>query len=382
MATQRDYYEILGVEKTATVDEIKRAYRKAAMKYHPDRNPDDPEAEKKFRECSEAFEALSDPEQRQRYDRYGHEGLRGTGTHDFSGMNAADIFSLFEEAFGDMGFGSFFRGGGGAGRQRRNRGYDLETEIDVTLEDVATGSTQEIEFTRQDLCENCLGSGAKVGTTPDTCTTCNGQGKVAMRQGFFQMVRPCPTCHGKGNIVKEKCETCGGAGRQPRHRKIDVKVPAGIHDGQIIRVPGEGEPGQDGSPHGDLHVHVRIKPHKLFARRNDDLILHMPVSFTQASLGAKLNVPPLGEGESEPAELNLKAGTQHGQTYTIRAEGLPNLRTGRRGDMIVQIMIEIPKKLTARQRELLEEFAETEDHEVMPHSSGFWDKIKSYLSGE
>lgn len=379
MPAQRDYYEILGVERTATVDEIKRAYRKCAMKYHPDRNPGDAEAEAKFKECAEAMEVLGDAERRQRYDRFGHEGVRGQGMHDFGGMSAADIFSMFEDAFGDLGLDGIFGGrGGGGARAGVRRGYDLETTIEIELADVLSGTTQTVEFTREDLCETCSGSGAKPGTQPAVCATCGGQGKVAVRNGFFQMVRPCPDCGGAGRIVKDKCPECRGSGRRPKSRKLDVKVPAGIHDGQIIRVPGEGEPGSQGGPQGDLHVVVRVNSHKLFNRHNDDLVLHMPISFTQAALGAKLQVPTL-EGRSE---LVLKPATQHGQTYTISKQGLPNLRSGSRGDLIVQVMVEIPKKLTEKQEALLREFALTENHEVLPHSTGFWDKIKNYLSGD
>lgn len=381
MPAKRDYYEILSVERTATMDEIKRAYRKCAMKYHPDRNPGDAEAERQFKECAEAMEVLGDPEKRQRYDQFGHEGVRGQGMHDFGGMNAQDIFSMFEDAFGDLGLGGIFGGRSGGGSRTRGgarRGYDLETSVTIDLDDVLAGTTETVDFTREDLCETCDGSGAKPGTSPETCPTCGGQGKVAMRHGFFQMVRPCPDCAGVGKIVKDKCTECRGSGRRPKSRTLEVKVPPGIHDGQIIRIAGEGEPGTAGAPRGDLHVVVRVQPHKLFERHNDDLVLHMPISFTQAALGAKLEVPTL-DGQTD---LVLKAGTQHGQTYTLRNQGLPNLRSPARGNLIVQVMVEIPKKLTEKQADLLREFAETENHEVMPHTTGFWDKIKGYLSGE
>jgi molecular chaperone DnaJ len=378
MATQQDYYELLGVERTATADQIKRAYRKTAMKYHPDRNPGDKEAEMRFKACAEAFEVLNDPEKRQRYDRYGHEGLRGAGMHDFSGMDATDIFSMFEDIFGDLGFGGIFGGRGGRGGARTDRGYDLETQVQITLAEAAEGVSQEVEFTRRDLCETCNGNGAKPGTSPTRCSTCGGRGQVAMRQGFFQMVRPCPACGGAGQTVTEKCPGCDGSGRQPKDRKLEVRIPAGIHDGQIIRVPGEGEPGNAGGPHGDLHVVVRLKPHELFSREGDHLVLPMPVSFSQTALGATVQVPTL----NGKADLSLPRGTQHGQTFTVRGQGMPNLRTGQRGDLIVQVLIEIPKKLSSQQEDLLRQFAETENREVMPHSRGFWDKIKEYLSGQ
>ena len=378
MATQRDYYEVLGVERDASSDVIKKAYKRCAMKYHPDRNPGDQDAEQKFKECAEAFEVLSDAEKRQRYDRFGHEGLRGAGMHDFSGMGASDIFSMFEDLFGDLGFGGAFGGRGRAAGPRARRGYDLETQVSIELDEVVAGTTVEVEFTRQDTCETCGGSGAKPGTSPTACATCGGQGRVAMRQGFFQMVQPCPHCQGTGQVIEDKCADCHGSGRRPRHRKIDVRVPAGIQDGQIIRVSGEGEPGERGGPRGDLHVVIRVRAHDLFLRNGDDLVLQMPISFSQAALGSEVDVPTLGEAQS----LSIPRGTQHGQTFTVRGAGLPNLRNGRRGDLIVQVGIEIPKKMSKRQEELLREFAETEDHKVMPESRGFFDKIKSYIAGE
>lgn len=373
MATKRDYYEVLNVDRDASEADIKRAYRKAAMKYHPDRNPDDPEAETKFKEAAEAFEVLSDAEKRQRYDRYGHEGLRGAGMHDFSGMGASDIFSMFEDLFGDMGFG---RGRGGGARA--NRGYDLETEIEIELAEAAEGVSREVEFSRRDRCETCEGSGAKPGSLVEACSTCAGQGRVAVRQGFFQMVRTCPDCQGSGQVVREKCADCGGTGRRPLHRKIEVSVPAGIREGQVIRVPDEGEPGDHGGPRGDLHVVVHVESHDLFQRDGDNLVVPMPISFSQAALGDTVEAPTL-EGTTE---LEIPRGTQHGATFRIRNEGMPNLRTGRPGDLIVQVLIEIPKKLTKRQEELLREFTETEDHRVMPHSRGFFEKLRAYIAGD
>ncbi|MDH3584978.1 MAG: molecular chaperone DnaJ [Phycisphaerae bacterium] len=375
MQTKRDYYEVLGVDRKATAEEIKRAYRQCAMKYHPDRNPDDPEAAEHFKECAEAFEILGDAQKRQRYDQFGHEGLRGTGAHDFSGMDARDIFSMFEDLFGDIGLGGGGRRRGGRGA--RQRGYDLETEVKLTLEQVATGTSHQVEFTRQDTCPTCSGSGAQPGTQAQVCTSCGGRGQVGMRQGFFQMLRTCPACGGEGQVVAEKCPDCK-QGRRPRKCRIEVKVPPGIHDAQVIRVGGEGEPGPHGGPRGDLHVVVQVARHKLFERNGDNLVMRVPLSFTQAALGATVEVP----GLSGQSELVIKSGTQHGQVYTLKGEGLPNLRTGQKGDLVIQVLVEIPKKLTEEQEQLLRDFAQTEDHEVMPHSSGFWDKIKTYISGD
>lgn len=374
MATQRDYYEILNISRGASGDEIKRAYRKMAMKYHPDRNPGDEEAERLFKEAAEAYEVLADPDKRQRYDRFGHEGLRGTSSHDFSHMDVGDIFSMFEDIFG----GGFGGGGRGRGRSHGQRGYDLETQTQISLEDVLHGTEREIEFTRQDLCETCQGTGAKPGSKPATCQTCGGAGQVAQAGfgGMFRMVTACPHCHGTGQIIKDKCPTCRGSGRQPKKRVLNVKIPPGIHSGQAIRVPSEGEPGTGGALRGDLHVVVQVEAHDLFERDEDNLVLRMPVSFTQAALGATVTVPTL-EGEHD---LTIKAGTQHGSLFRVKDQGLPNLRSGHRGDLIVVLAIEVPKKLSGEQERLLREFAQTEHQQVLPENEGFWEKIKTYLS--
>jgi len=369
MATERDYYDILQVDRTTGAADIKRAYRKKAMKYHPDRNPGDTDAEKAFRECAEAYEVLSNPEKRQRYDQYGHAGLRGTSGHDFGHMDLSDIFSIF---------GDFFdRGGSQGGPQRGRRGYDLETLVEVTLEEVLTGVEREIEFTRQDYCQTCSGSGSKPGSTPQTCTACGGQGQVAQAGfgGMFRMVSTCPACAGAGKVIKEKCSTCNGSGHRPKKRVIKVKIPPGIHTGQAIRIPKEGEPGREGGPRGHLHVVVKVTDHELFKREEDHLVLNMPISFTQAALGAKVHVPSLNGKQ----ELTLSPGTQHGAVFRVPEQGLPNLQTNRSGDLIVVVTVEVPRRLTGSQEDLLRRFAETEDHKVLPHSHSFWNKIKNYL---
>lgn len=369
MTTTSDYYELLGVSKDAGADDIKRAYRKKAMKYHPDRNPDDPEAEAMFKSCAEAYEVLSDPEKRQRYDRYGKEGLGGAA-HDFSRMDASDVFSMFEDLFD----GAF--GGGGRRRGRRaNRGNDLETNVEITLAEAAAGVKTEVAFTRQDTCGTCSGSGARPGTSAQTCSQCQGQGQVGVRQGFFQMVRTCPACGGRGKIIPDKCPDCRGTGMQPKQRTIEIQIPQGIDDGQVMRITGEGEPAVGEGEPGDLHVVINVKPDKWFQRQGDHLVMRMPISFTQAALGANVDVPTL-EGQTK---LEIKPGTQHGQTFTIRGKGMPNLRSGRRGDLVVQALIEIPNKLSSKQQDLLRQFAETENHEVMPESKGFWESLKEYL---
>lgn len=384
MPTARDYYEVLGVERTADAEEIKRAYRRMAMKYHPDRNPGDAEAEARFKEAAEAYEVLADESKRKTYDQFGHEGLRrggGPAAHDFSRMDVTDIFSMFEDIFAGMGGG----GGGRGGRRGPSRGYDLETEVSLTLDDVLKGAERDVEFTRLDVCEKCTGSGAKPGTKPTKCPTCGGHGKVQQSGlgGMFRMVTACPACRGRGSVVAEFCPDCRGKGRVPRKRTISVKIPKGISDGQAVRVQGEGEPPPpEMSPsgegmRGDLHVVVRVEDHELFDREGNHLGMEMPIGFTQAALGAEIDVPTL-EGKHT---LKIPKGTQHGAIFRIDGQGLPDLRSGRRGDLVVGVKVEIPRKLTAKQEKLLRDFAETEDKAVLPESHGFMDKIKDIFGG-
>jgi len=371
---KRDYYEVLGVGKDASADEIKRAYRRMAMKYHPDKNPDDKEAEAKFKECAEAYEVLSDPEKRKRYDQFGHSGLEGAGMHDFSRMNVEDIFSMF--GFDDF-FGDIFGTRGRRGRRRKGpvRGYDLETAVELTLNDVAKGVEKTIEFTRQDTCPECNGTGSAKGSQPAKCPACNGNGQVARGGGFFQMVSTCPRCKGTGQVITNPCKKCKGTGRVPKKRVLNVKIPAGVHEGQSVRVAGEGEPGQFNGPRGNLYCYVRIKPHKFLKREGNNLIAVIPVSFTQAALGTKIEVPTL----NGTRQLKIPPGTQYGNIFRISGEGLPDIRTGRKGDQLVQVNIETPVKLNTRQEELLREFAKTENNGVFPKSRSFIEKLKGYF---
>jgi len=374
MAEKRDYYEVLGVDRSAGPDEVKRAYRKGALKHHPDNTKGDKaEAEAKFKELAEAYEVLSDPEKRQRYDRFGHEGLRGAGMHDFSSMGFGDIFSMFEDIFGGLG-------GHGSAHPRADRGYDLETQVELTLEQVATGVDETLEFERVDYCDTCAGSGSKAGTTPQRCGTCGGYGKVQQQMpGFFGVsirVTACPRCKGKGSIVTDPCGDCGGSGRRRKKRVLTVHIPPGVRDGQVIRVRGEGEPGQAAGGRGDLHCYVRIRPHPLLARRGEDLYCQVPVLFTQAALGGRVQVPTLAGLE----EIEVPPGTQTGDVLTMKRRGLPDPRTSRQGNQYVQIFVEVPRRLSKRQRELLEEYARTEGAEVSEERKGFLEKVKEYFS--
>ncbi len=369
MATlKRDYYEILSVTKTADGDEIKRAYRRMAMKYHPDRaDGDKVEAEAKFKECAEAYEVLSDEPKRKRYDQYGHQGVQGQ--HDFQHMDVTDIFSMFNDIFGGSAGGQS-RGA----RQTTARGFDLETQVELTLNEIASGVEKTIEFEKQDLCETCRGSGAKPGSPPVVCVQCGGQGRVA-QQGFggmFRMVTACPNCRGKGSVVREQCLSCSGGGRQMRKRVVTVKIPAGVHEGQAVRITGEGEPGDNGAPPGDLHCYIAVKQHPFFSRHNNDLVCQIPISFSQAALGSKVDVPTL----LGPFEMDIAAGTQHGEVFKLKGKGLPDIRTYRNGDELVQVLIEVPKKLNKKQEQLLRDYAAIEDSAIMPQRKGFLDKLK------
>lgn len=389
MPTTRDYYEILSVERTADGEEIKRAYRRMAMKHHPDRNPGDADAETKFKEAAEAYEILSDDSRRKVYDQFGHEGLRrggGPAAHDFSRMDATDIFSMFNDIFaGGMGGGNGFGGGRGAGRGQV-RGYDLETEVVISLTDVLKGSEEEVEFTRLDVCEKCAGSGAKPGSKPIKCSTCDGHGKVQQSGlgGMFRMVTTCPSCAGRGQVIKEFCDACRGKGRVPRKRALSVRIPAGISDGQAVRVRGEGEPpppevsATGEGLRGDLHVVVRVEAHERFRREGEHLVIEAPISFAQAALGADVQI----EGLDSPHTIKLLRGTQHGALFRVTGAGLPALQGGKRGDLVAIVRVEVPKKLTEEQERLLRDYAATEDRPVAEPEQGFWKNVTHAIRGK
>lgn len=373
----KDLYGILGVGKSASKDEMKKAYRKLAMKYHPDRNPDDKAAEAKFKEAKEAYEILSDEQKRQLYDQYGYEAASGqAGAGGFGGSGAADFGDIFGSVFGDM-----FGGGGGGGRQRARRGSDLLYHLDLSLEDVVAGTQQTIEVPTQVSCKTCDGSGAKPGSKKKTCGTCHGQGQVRMQQGFFAVQQTCPTCQGTGEIIEDPCDQCHGHGILNETKTLSVKIPAGVDNGDRIRLSGEGAVGDKGAPAGDLFVEVSVRPHKIFTREGNDLYCEMPVSFATAALGGELEVPTLtGKGN-----LKIPAETQTGKLFKISGKGVKSVRSSVTGNLLVRVIVETPVNLNREQIGLLEKFQESLGKGGKKHSpqesswlddlKGFWDKV-------
>ncbi|MEN9419298.1 MAG: molecular chaperone DnaJ [Pseudomonadota bacterium] len=357
---KRDYYEVLGVPKNATDDDIKKAYRKLAMKFHPDRNQGDEakKAEEKFKEAKEAYEMLSDTQKRAAYDQFGHAGVDPSAGMGRGGAGP-EGFSGFAEAFGDI-FGDIFGGSAGGrragpGGQQVFRGNDLSYAMEITLEEAALGKDTQIRIPTWDTCDTCRGTGAKPGTSPKTCSTCNGAGSVHMRQGFFSIQQTCPACQGAGKVIPDPCTTCSGAGRIKRQKTLEVKIPAGINEGMRIRSSGNGEPGTNGGPPGDLYIEIRIKPHEIFERDGDDLHCKVPVGMTTAALGGTIEVPTLGT----KAEIELPEGTQHGKTFRLRGKGVKGLRSSYPGDLYIHVTVETPVKLTEAQRKLLRELDES-----------------------
>ena len=372
---KRDYYEVLGVAKNAEADSIKGAYRKIALRYHPDKNPGNKDAEERFKEAAEAYEVLSDDQKRERYDRFGHAGVGGAG-QQFGSME--DIFSAFGDIFGGgRGGGSIFEqffggGGGGRGRAQRSGGADLQVNLPVTLEEVRTGVKRKIEIKRNEACDQCRGSGARPGTSPKSCPDCGGSGQVVRSQGFFAMRSTCPRCHGMGEVIDTPCDQCRGNGRVPRKREVSVTIPPGIEDGMQLRLSGEGEAGRRGGVRGDLYCLVRVKPHALFTRDGDDILLEVPIGFAQATLGTDIDVPTL-QGRSK---LTVPAGTQPGTVLRMRGIGLPRLDGYGVGNQLVRIQVEVPCKLGEEQEALLRKYAELEKQNVGAKQKSFWKKVR------
>ncbi|WP_018150447.1 molecular chaperone DnaJ [Leeia oryzae] len=369
--SKKDFYDILGVNRDASDDEIKKAYRKLAMKYHPDRNPDSKEAEDKFKEAKEAYEILSTPEKRQAYDQYGHAGVDPQ-----AGMGGGGAgFGGFADAFGDI-FGDIF--GGGRARNGVYRGGDLRYNLEISLEESARGCEKQIRIPSMDECNTCHGSGAKPGTQPKTCTTCGGHGQVRMQQGFFSIQQTCPACHGSGKVVSDPCRDCSGVGRIKTHKTLSVKIPAGVDEGDRIRLSGEGEHGQNGGPPGDLYVVIHMKAHSVFQREGNDLHCEMPISFATAALGGEIDIPTL-DGK---AKIKIAAETQSGKIYRLRGKGIKGVRSNTYGDLLCHVVVETPVSLTDRQKELLREFesiAEGDAATHNPRAKSWMDKVREFF---
>jgi len=371
---KRDYYEVLGVNRDASDEEIKKSYRKMAMKWHPDRNPDNPKAEEHFKEAKEAYEMLSDGKKRAAYDQYGHAGVDPSAGAGPGGAGAGGFGDVFSDIFGDI------FGGGRQGRSTVFRGADLRYNLEITLEQAARGFETRIRIPTMAGCETCSGSGAKPGTKPQGCPTCGGAGQVRVSQGPFSIAQTCPRCHGSGKIIPTPCTTCSGAGRVKHQKTLSVKIPAGVDEGDRVRLTGEGEPGVNGGPAGDLYVQVHVKAHGVFQRDNDDLHCEMPVSFTTAALGGEIEIPTL-DGS---ARLKVPAETQSGKAFRLRGKGIKGVRSQAHGDLICHVVVETPVHLTDKQKELLREFeaiSQKDSGRHNPRTQGWFDKVKAFFEG-
>jgi molecular chaperone DnaJ len=373
-SVKRDYYEILGVQRGATEQEIKSAYRKLALQFHPDRNPNNPDAEEKFKECSEAYAILADSEKREMYNRFGHAGV---GAAAPGGGFDASVFQDFGDIFGEFfGFGDLFGGGRSGGRTRAQRGADLREDITIEFEEAAFGVEKQITYRKHELCEKCNGSGSAQGKAPASCRTCGGRGQVRYQQGFFSIARTCSTCHGAGSVISDPCTNCRGEGRVVQQKTIDAKIPAGVEDGTRIRFTGVGEAGVHGGPPGDLYLVLRVKQHAFFERQGNDLYCVVPISYTQAAVGTEIQVPTL-EGEQT---LKIPEGTQSGTVLKLRGKGVPVLNGHGKGNLFVEVRVQTPTKLTKRQRELLQELQGISQVENKPQRTSILDKMKDIFT--
>lgn len=366
--SQRDYYEVLGVSRSASQDEIKKAYRKKAMEFHPDRNPDNPEAEAKFKEAAEAYDVLRDDEKRQRYDRFGHAGVNGNGFGGGGFHSAEDIFSQFGDIFGDL-FG--FSMGGASRGPRAQAGADLRYNLTITFRQAAKGDEVTLKIPKRVTCAECNGSGAAPGTTPETCSRCNGRGQVRQSQGPFSISMPCHACSGTGQIISNPCPKCRGAGIVQEVKELSVRIPAGVDSGNRLRLRGEGEPGIHGGPPGDLYVVITVEADKTFRRHGQDLVITREISFVQAALGDRIEVPTL----DDPITVEIPKGTQNGEIFRMNDYGLPSLGYGSNGDLLVEIVVKTPTKLSKRQEELLREFAQLEEEKPMSKAKNLFKKV-------
>jgi molecular chaperone DnaJ len=369
-----DFYELLGVSRDADEKAVKAAFRKLAMQFHPDRNPGDHTAEIKFKEVTAAYECLKDPQKRAAYDRFGHAAFEngGGGPAGFSGDFAASMSDIFDNIFGD------FMGGGrrGTSRSGRERGADLRYNMEITLEEAFAGKTAEIEVPTKVVCKTCAGSGAKPGSSPKVCATCEGHGRVRAAQGFFSIERTCPTCHGRGEVISDPCPECNGIGRTTENRTLSVNIPAGIEDGTRIRLAGEGEAGLRGGPSGDLYIFLSIRPHEFFQRDGADIFCRVPISMTTAALGGEFQVPTIEGGKTK---VKVPEGTQTGKQFRLKGKGMPVLRSTRVGEMYIQVVVETPRNLTRKQRDLLEEFEKASSAENNPESAGFFTRVRDFF---
>ncbi len=375
MSDKRDYYDVLGVSRGATKDELKKAYRKLAMQHHPDKNPGNPEAEAKFKEASHAADILMDDQKRQMYDRVGHAAEQGGGGGGGfqGGGDFGDLGDIFGDIFGDILGGQRSRGArGGRGRSRATAGGDLQSEMFVAFEEAAFGVEKELQINRSCQCETCSGTGAKKGSGPATCETCHGHGEIRRQQGFFTIAQPCPRCHGSGQMIKDPCETCSGRGRTKKREKLSVKVPAGIDEGQRLKLSGQGDAGTNGGPGGDLYVLIHIQDHEFFKRDEYDVLCEVPISFSQAALGCEIEVPTLGGRVS----MKIPEGTQAGQKMKLRNKGVTKLGGYGFGDQIITIHVETPTKLSKEQRELFKNLSELEQNSSNPMTKGFFNRVK------